>query len=194
MAFHRRALSRLSGVMAAGFIAAGLFASAASAQLLPHKELFDAIKANNLSELRRIVLGGMSVNQTDEDGKPAVAYAAELNRYYLIDFMAENGGNLNARTEDRRETALMMAASSGALESVETLLEAGADLNAEDRSGETALMKAVRNGHFRVVRTLVEGGADINHADYTGRTALVYAEESRERGIQRFLEGQGATY
>ncbi len=53
------------------------------------------------------------------------------------------------------ETALMIAARCGRTETVQTLLDLGADVNAVDRFGKTALMMAAEEGHTETVQALV---------------------------------------
>jgi ankyrin repeat protein len=53
-------------------------------------------------------------------------------------------------------TALMLAASFGLLELVNTLLDKGAEVSAQNNEGDSALVFAVRNGHADVVTALLK--------------------------------------
>jgi ankyrin repeat protein len=55
---------------------------------------------------------------------------------------------------------------------VECLLDAGADLNAEDADHETPLHKAAARAHLRCAALLLEGGALAHLADRRSLTAL----------------------
>jgi len=59
---------------------------------------------------------------------------------------------------------------------IQTLINAGADVNATGENGVTALMFAAGNSsNPEVIRTLLNAGADIFAKDNTGKTALDYA-------------------
>lgn len=67
-----------------------------------------------------------------------------------------------------------MAAGSGHADTVETLLEDGADVNAKTE-GQTPLMVAAMNGHTSTVKALLAHGADIEARDSFHQTAVVIA-------------------
>ena len=58
---------------------------------------------------------------------------------------------------------------------VDTLIQAGADLNIQSKNGQTALIVAARKGHDECVDILIKGGADVNIQDQIGCTALMSA-------------------
>ncbi|KAG7242336.1 hypothetical protein INR49_024012 [Caranx melampygus] len=75
-------------------------------------------------------------------------------------------GDVNTRSRQAGQTALMLAVSHGRVAMVKLLLSCNADVNAQDREGSTALMCACEHGHTHVVRLLLETGrCDINLKD-----------------------------
>ena len=79
-----------------------------------------------------------------------------------------SGGNARAARWNG-ETALMIAAGAGSLETVRQLVRHGADVNAaEPRGGQTALMWAAAEGHDDVVSGLIGMGANVNAASKAG--------------------------
>lgn len=84
-------------------------------------------------------------------------------------------------------TLLIVAAQSGQLESVRTLLAARADLNAARNDGSTALIVALENQHPDVARTLIDAHADLNAATNKGLTALASASRHGYLDIVRAL-------
>ena len=74
------------------------------------------------------------------------------------------------------ETALMLTAGAGLVDSVELLITKGARLEvAESRRGQTALMWAAAEEHTDVVKLLIRQGADVNATSKTGFSPLAFA-------------------
>ena len=74
-------------------------------------------------------------------------------------------------------TPLMFAAQAGRVESVRTLLAAGADVNEGTEETGPPLLLAASNGREQVALLLLEKGADPNVTDGYGMTALHWAFE-----------------
>lgn len=89
-------------------------------------------------------------------------------------------------------THLMRASLEGQTETVEALLEQGADVNATDSEGRTALMYAAVNMHTDAAKALLEHGADVNATANDGCTALMLAASSDDIEIVRALLSKGA--
>ena len=84
------------------------------------------------------------------------------------------------------KTELMSASEEGRLEVVRELLDADADVNVQNESGDTALVFASVGGHLEVVRALLAAGADANVQVKDGDTALTLA---RTKAIKDLLTG-----
>lgn len=73
-------------------------------------------------------------------------------------------------------TPLMIAATLGDAELIQTLLNAGADPNERNQNGTTALMMAAEHNHISVVRVLLHNPkTQVNVKDPIGRDALSYS-------------------
>jgi len=71
------------------------------------------------------------------------------------------------------QTALMLAVSHGRLEMVRMLLDAQADVNAQDDDGSTALMCATEHGYTEIVKLLLaHDDIDANMADNVRRRVI----------------------
>ena len=69
--------------------------------------------------------------------------SSDKNVEELREFLAQPGVDVNIRSAGRaNRTALMYAAGKDSSQCVKVLLDAGADVNADDKSGQTALFYA----------------------------------------------------
>ncbi len=82
-------------------------------------------------------------------------------------------------------------------ESIEILLDAGADIEylakGGKNSGRPLMMAAKKYNGLDTVKLLVARGADVNGADQYGRTALIMAARYGRIEIFRFLLSRGAS-
>ena len=60
---------------------------------------------------------------------------------------------------------------------IRQLVEAGADVNMQDKRGCTALMRAAYGGYTELVNYLLEHGADKEMTDQDGNKAIHYVRE-----------------
>lgn len=91
-------------------------------------------------------------------------------------------------------TPLMLAATRGSTSVVRCLVEAGADLEAENDEGRTAIL-CVSEDHdaaLEVARTLIEAGTDLHHRDENGNTAVLVAANRVNLGLMELLLSAGA--
>ena len=110
--------------------------------------------------------------------------------------------SMNGRTESAEEmllknrennnTALIWASRNGHTNTVEMILNMGADVNAKDNSSNTALIRASKNGHTETATMLLENGADVNAKDNDNWTALIEASENKQTEIVALLLENGA--
>ncbi len=81
---------------------------------------------------------------------------------------------------------------SGNASTLHLLLDAGANINAQDRDGKTALMVAAQNANQDAVRLLLQRSADVSLRDNAGLSALGYAANRGKAAIVQTLQTQGA--
>jgi len=90
--------------------------------------------------------------------------------------------NSKSRTLSKR---LYLAAESGKLESIEVLIEEGADVNEQDEEGRTPLIWAVKGNRTFAAQMLIERSAHLDLATRHGVTALGLAAK---RGFQEMVQ------
>src|SRR5437870_4614632 len=70
---------------------------------------------------------------------------------------------------------LMVAAASGDIAAMRSMVATGVNLDEGDKDGKTALMYAAEGGHVDVVKLLIDNHANVNSKTKDGKTALMYA-------------------
>lgn len=136
---------------------------------------------------------------------PPIIAAARENRVETIKLLIEVGKAKVTLCDDDGDTALTMAAMpqyfdptpEAQLKTVELLVKAGANANAQNKNGTTALHRAceavfVHRPRMDLVKYLVlEAGADVTTKDNDGRTAFIVALSSPgQLEIAKFLHDQ----
>ena len=87
----------------------------------------------------------------------------------------------------------MHAAFGGHIETVETLLDAGVDVNAKDDDGATSLMYSLLvRADADLVKLLLDAGADVSKKSNDGWMALMLAEEDGHTEVVELLKQAGA--
>lgn len=89
----------------------------------------------------------------------------------------------------------MLAAQTGSIKLVQTLLESAASIGAKDKRGLTALMYAGQSFSADVSKALIQAAASVNETDAKGWTALMHAGRARahcDGGSRRLVTGQAA--
>ena len=92
--------------------------------------------------------------------------------------MIEHGSDVNA-TSKRKKTALMCACQKGNVDTINVLLNAGANTNIADANGSTCLHHAARNYCCtEVIQAIMSHGVDVNATNKKNVTPLMIACEN----------------
>jgi ankyrin repeat protein len=200
---------------------AALLATACSEPERPTINLYRAIHAGDLDQIKRHLYWGTDVNRAGADGDYPLHVAARRGRVVIAEELLDHGADVDAvnaagrtplevaLTEGKTQLAEVLR-KRGADDDVQSLLfrlvrdgvsdrdtldfvvEHGADVNRADDTGSTALHLAVAGGHLLVVKRLIGLGAEVNAEDAEGRTALALAQAGGARDIAALLELYGA--
>lgn len=85
--------------------------------------------------------------------------------------------------------AFFDAAAGGNLQTIQSLLENGIDVNIKDATfGHTALIVAARRGHLQIIEVLLAKGADVNATDNYGNTALGWARKTSRADAEAVVD------
>jgi ankyrin repeat protein len=133
---------------------------------------------NALPVLNLLIDAGCDPNSMCHFGGNQQATAVfAIQNVSLLDALLKAGANPEIGTFEppprKQKTLLMLAVFQGEAGACETILNAGADIDAQSADGSTALMDAAFSDNEALVRLLIERGADIDIPGDNKRTALI---------------------
>ena len=113
--------------------------------------------------------------------------AAYTGRWERIEFLLNNGADINQPDEKGRTALYHAACMANQLGIVKRLIARGADITLgwED---DTPLPGAVYLGHYDVAKVLIDSGADVNIQEHEGTTPLHIAINTYELGVKDIVE------
>ncbi len=132
------------------------------------------------------------------EGKPynALFYSIQFDKPKCVRLLVESGVDLNFRGFDGI-TPILLALSSGSLETLLILLDNNANLNAIDDFHRTALMFASINGNINCFKRILEYESivnSINKVDINNNSALMYAAKlGNLQNVNKLLTAGGDT-
>jgi ankyrin repeat protein len=125
-------------------------------------------------------------------GDTALHLAAAGYRFELVRLLLSAGADPNSRTNHRQSGPLHYAAdgyitgpvwnAKRQVQTIQCLLDAGADINAQDKNGATPLHRAVRTRCAEAVKCLLESGSDATLKNKPGSTPFHLAVQNTGRG------------
>src|SRR4030095_3210972 len=125
----------------------------------PPSKIFEAVKNNDIKEVKSLLDQKADPNSIDEDGDHLLMYAALYSSIECMQLLIEKGSNVNAKN-DLDESALMWSIHD--LAKIKLLIQHGADINAKAKTGNTPLLIAsVGHGKYDAVKLLIDKGADV---------------------------------
>ena len=123
-----------------------------------------------------LLAAGAPVDAANRFGIRPLYLASENGSARMLRLLLDHGAD-PAMPFPEGETALMTAARTGNVDAVAVLLEAGAQVDAQESwKGQTALMWAAHANNDAVLRQLIDAGADVHLKSTSGDfTALTFA-------------------
>ena len=167
----------------------------AKTETLNKKLLAAAISSSKPTEIREMVQDGADVNCTNKFGMTPLMLACQYNSCIAVaKALIESGADLYAKEPRYKSTPFHLAAlSSSNPRIIETLLNAGADIECRNYIGETPLLMAINgNPNAKLAVALITNGADVNARDYQGNSALILAEKEKRKYLVKLLIEKGA--
>jgi ankyrin repeat protein len=131
-----------------------------------------------LAIVKLLIAKGADVRR---NGAPALRDAAIAGNLTVVRLLLAKGADPNGQDKSG-ERVLIQVVPYDALDSIQALLDAGADVKAVNENQETILMRAARTDHrsdtvarVTLLKLLIDRGSDVKARDQDGRTALHYA-------------------
>ncbi|HEY7476697.1 MAG TPA: ankyrin repeat domain-containing protein [Actinomycetota bacterium] len=160
---------------------------------VPELDVFEATTFGDLDRLVRLLdeEPGRATSWSG-DGFTPLHFAAFFGQDEAVRLLLGRGADVEAHgTGWMTGTALNSAAGRGRVGIVESLLDAGADVDATQAQGYTALHGAAHNGDAATVRVLLARGADPARTTEDGRDALALAREAGDGETIELLRAAG---
>ncbi|KAL4231203.1 Fibronectin type 3 and ankyrin repeat domains protein 1 [Mactra antiquata] len=129
-----------------------------------------------------------SYTHYDRGGSAPIHWAVDGGNVKLLDWIIADGADVNLRDLNSSWTPLIRCASvSGHRDIGLSLLQSGADINAQDKDGKTCLMITIINGHQALLEVLLKKNADLKLKNEYGKTAYDMAVSLEKRRILKTL-------
>ncbi len=188
--------TRRAAILGLAMISLVVAGSASRADFNPFSGYYSnvarAAAKNDAETVRQLVGGDNNPDQTDEQSRTGLHYAAINGNLEIIAILIKANAKLNV--EDLLgDTPLHLAADHNQTEAAQLLLDVGAQVDPHNKDGLTPLMIAASHGNLELVRALLAKGASPTTTDYTGRDALGWAQDShRPAVIEAISRASGA--
>ena len=183
--------TRLTAVLLAAALGTPVLGSAARADVNIFggywENLARAASQNDAAKVRSLLANDGNPNQTDEEARTGLHYAAMNGNLTIIAILIKASAKLDAK-DKLGNTALHLAADRNQVEAARLLLDVGAPVDAENKNGMTPLMMAANRGNIDIVLALLAKGASITKTDFTGRDAAGWAVESHRPAVVQAIK------
>lgn len=157
--------------------------------------LQEASRVGDLETLKILVRAGADVNAKDVQNGTALTEAVLYGRREIVKFLLANKASVNEEVSVLKFSTLSLAAMRNDAVVAKVLIDAGVQVNVQDRTGASPLMWAAYSDQAdgEVVNVLLKAGADAKVRNKAGESALDWAAARGETKVVRTLREAGAT-
>jgi ankyrin repeat protein len=155
-----------------------------------HEDVHVAAKSGDTDEVAALLSMDNRLTRTfDSDGWSPLHLAAHYGHAPVVELLLHNNAPVDLRSTNAMANTALHAALAGRRNTVvRILLDAGADVNAQQHGGWTPLHSAAANGDREMIDLLFSRGADAALANDAGATPAATARERGHPDIAEYLE------
>ena len=136
----------------------------------------ETVREGDLHAAELFINSGLGADSRDRKGVPLLCIAAREGNTAMIRLLLSNGADVDVKSEDRGNSALMDAVAGGYEVAAHELLQAKAALDLQSKDGQTALVIAVGKNDVALATLLLQNGASPDLSDKLGFSARKYAK------------------
>ncbi len=136
--------------------------------------LHRSVDRNDLQGVQREIADGAPIESVDYREKTALHLAAQQGRIEIVEYLVENGADINATTPVSKGevTPLRYAIDNEDYLMVRYLIQHGADVNQANQAGWRPIMTAARVGNREIIELLLDAGAKLDVRSSDGLTPV----------------------
>lgn len=117
--------------------------------------------SGNIDLVHAYLEAGVDIN-TIRSGKTALHHAVSSKKFSMVEYLLKHGADVEASDPELKRTPLFeVNSSNSALEGLPYLLQAGANINAQDAKGNTLLHEAITCPDTALFSALLKHGASL---------------------------------
>ncbi len=141
-----------------------------------------------------LLKNGAKPNAIEKNTDGAIHYAAMYGHYKAVKLLVENKASINKKGAYGRTALIYASSSSSSYETTKFLIDAGANLKAENDSGEDALIELISSekADYEIAKLLIENELDVNRKLKSHGTYLHWAAFCGRKNIVKLLLEKGA--
>lgn len=185
--------------------------------------IIKAARNNNINMIRMLLASGADINAQSRRGVSALSESIRNKNKTIMEFLTANGARaganfanlmlyayqknsigvsamlragVNPKQKDTNgNTALIVAAAQGDIQSFKDLVAYGADINAQNKQGMTPLLYALTSNNRDMVKEILSiEDTDINISNVLGQSPLYWAAYMGDDIVVNALLTMGADY
>lgn len=155
-----------------------------------------AIRQGHFDAVEKMIAVGADLSMPNGTGYTPIAIAVSdgQNKKRMLDLLLKNGASPRQHSFNAAASVLplTLAITAADTELFNRLIDAGADINAQDKNGLSPLAAALANDRYVFANKLLDLGADPNLKDASGKNALLSMRSTTPSDLVRRLLDLGA--